>query len=316
MSDTMSEEIINIPKGFPAISFPVGNEFTRGRWELGKKLFYELGLSRDSSISCASCHKLELSFSDGKTVSEGIENRKVSRNSPSLANVAYQPYLLREGSVPTLEMQILVPIQEHAEFDFSMPEIVERLEKNKEYVQMAKNAYARDLDAFVITRAIATFERSLISGNSMYDKFFVQNFNSSIPSDIVKGKDLFFSERTNCSQCHSGFNFTSYSFENNGLYEVYSDLGKKRASGKDEDEALFKVPSLRNIKLTAPYMHDGSLVSLKEVIEHYNSGGQKHKHKSKLINPLQLTELEKSQLISFLNSLTDEQFISNKIFLP
>lgn len=305
---------IKIPEGFPEMVFSLDNFFTNDRWELGKKLFYEKGLSKDYSISCASCHQQALAFTDGLKKSEGIEKRLGSRNAPSLGNVGYHPYFLREGSVPTLEMQILVPIQEHVEFDFSMPEIVDRLSLSESYQKLAQKAYSRNFDAFVLTRAIACFERSLISGNSIYDKHFIQKTNDAISMNVVKGKDLFFSERTNCSQCHNGFNFTNYSFENNGLYDQYIDLGKQRATGKAEDNALFKVPSLRNVALTAPYMHDGSLLTLSEVIEHYNSGGKAHPHKNPLIKKLDLTAQEKIELKAFLESLTDQEFINNKYF--
>jgi cytochrome c peroxidase len=126
--------------------------------------------------------------------------------------------------------------------------------------------------------------------------------------------NLFFSEKTNCSNCHSDFNFSNYTFENNGLYEEYEDVGRFRLTGEESDIALFKTPSLRNIELTAPYMHDGSMNSLEEVIDHYNSGGRIHPHKNQLIQPLHLTEFEKTDLVHFLKSLTDETFINNKLF--
>ena len=125
---------------------------------------------------------------------------------------------------------------------------------------------------------------------------------------------LFFSDRLSCTTCHSGFNFTNYSFENNGLYVEYADPGRFRLTGDTIDEALFKVPTLRNIEVTAPYMHDGSIFSLEEVVEHYNSGGNNHMHKSQLVKPLQLTTAEKEELVAFLKSLTDYDFLTNPKF--
>lgn len=303
---------IELPKGFPAIPFPADNGFTQKRWELGKQLFYDPILSSDSTISCATCHKPELAFSDDVAFSNGVKERSGTRNSPSLANVAYHPYFTREGGVPTLEMQILVPIQEHNEFDFNIVLITERLLRNKHYVTLSQEAYNRPPDHFVTTRALATFERSLISGNSSYDYFTFQNQPTALTEQEKKGMDLFFSEKTNCSKCHSGFNFTNYDFENNGLYEVYADIGRKRLTNEEKDLALFKIPSLRNVALTSPYMHDGSIKTLEEVIEHYNTGGKTNTQKSNLIKPLQLSQAEKEQLVAFLKSLTDYEFINNK----
>ena len=309
------EMILVIPEGFPEPDFPIGNEFTKARWELGKKLFYDPVLSRDSSISCASCHLANNAFSDVVDFSLGVEETIGNRNSPTLANVAYHPYYTREGGIPTLEMQILVPIQEHNEFDFNVVLIVEKLQKDATYQQMSRAAYDRDgMDAFVLTRAISTFERSLLSGNSRYDQYFFQNKNNVLTDSEIRGLDLFFGEKTGCSNCHNDFNFTNYAFENNGLYETYPDPGRFRLTSDETDRAKFKVPTLRNIELTAPYMHDGSMSSLEEIILHYESGGKNHPNKSDLLQPFSLTETERDELILFLKTLTDESFINNPLF--
>ncbi len=309
-------ELMETPIGFPEPIAPEGNEFTQARWELGKKLFFDNVLSADNSVSCASCHHPELAFSDDTAISLGVENREGTRNVPTLANVAYHPYFTREGGVPTLEMQILVPIQEHNEFDFNILLIADRLSQDSAYVRMAREAYDREPDAFVITRALACFERSLLSGYSWYDQFTHHNKTDALTDAQIRGMNLFFSERTNCANCHSDFNFTNYAFENNGLYEDYEDEGRFRLTGEESDRALFKVPTLRNVEITAPYMHDGSLATLEEVINHYNSGGKNHLHKSELIRPLNLSTSEKEDLIQFLKSLTDEHFINNSLFSP
>ena len=306
--------LMEIPAGFPAIEFPADNAFTEERWKLGKELFFDPIMSVDSSISCASCHLPQLAFSDDKALSIGVENRIGRRNAPTLANVAYHPYFTREGGVPTLEMQVLVPIQEHDEFDFNIVLLAEKIKQDSAYVKMSQRAYNRVPDPFVITRAIACFERSLLSGNSSYDSYVKKGIETALSDAAIRGMNLFFSDKTNCSQCHSGFNFTNYAFENNGLYENYEDEGRHRLTGKAEDIALFKVPSLRNIGLTAPYMHDGSLLNLEEVVTHYNRGGVEHPHKSELIQTLNLSREEQEDLVSFLNALTDETFINNPIF--
>ncbi len=308
--------LMEIPAGFPEMVFPEGNEFTQARWELGKKLFYDPVLSLDSSLSCGSCHKQQQAFADDVAFSDGVLGRAGVRNSPSLANIGYHPYFTREGGLKTLEMQILVPIQEHNEFGFNIVLIADRLKRDSLYVQMSREAYDREPDPFVITRAISTFERSLISGKSAYDRFAFQEDERALNREEKAGMELFFSEKLACASCHSGFNFSNYAFENNGLYEHYPDPGRFRLTGDPADSARFKVPSLRNIALTAPYMHDGSLESLEAVIDHYQSGGKAHPQKSEKIQPFSLSEKEKQQLIAFLHSLTDFEFIDNELFNP
>lgn len=307
--------LMEIPRGFPEVTFPADNEFSLARWQLGKKLFYDPVMSVDSSISCASCHRADLAFSDNIDFSLGVQDRLGIRNAPSLANVAYHPYFTREGGVPTLEMQVLIPIQEHIEFDFNIVLLAERLNSDTIYLQMAQQAYERVPDPFVITRALACFERSLLSGYSAYDQFEQYGLEEALSTKARRGMDLFFGPRTNCSTCHSGFNFTNYAFENNGLFEQYADEGRFRLTGKEEDRGLFKVPSLRNVALTAPYMHDGSIPTLEEVVEHYRCGGQPHPNKNKLLQALDLNDTEKNDLIEFLKSLTDETFTTHPLFI-
>lgn len=305
-------QIMEVPQGFPLVEHPEGNEYTLERWELGKKLFYDPILSKDGSISCASCHDPALAFSDDKSISIGAGGLLGTRNAPSLANVAYHPYYTREGGLPTLEMQILVPIQEHNEFNNNIVLIADTLAKISNYVQMAKAAYDQEPNAFVITRALSQFERSMISGQSVYDQEYNYGIEGSMSEAALRGKALFDSDRTSCSSCHSGFNFSNYSFQNNGLYDEYPDNGRERLTQDPSDKALFKVPSLRNVAITGPYMHDGSIAILAEVIEHYNSGGTAHANKNSLIQPLNLLETESSDLLAFLESLTDQNFITNK----
>ena len=307
------EPLLAVPEGFPVPVFPEGNELTPERWALGKRLFFDPIMSSDGTVSCASCHLPELAFTDGKQVSAGVEGRPGNRNAPTLANLAYHPYFTREGGVPTLEMQILVPIQEHDEFDTNILDIAEWLNADSSYVQQSQAAYGRVPDAFVITRSIACFERTILSGNTPYDQF-LNGKKSALSSAEKRGMDLFFSDRTNCSKCHGGFNLTNYAFENNGLYEDYADPGRFRLTGKEADRALFKVQTLRNVGVTAPYMHDGSLPTLAAVVEHYNSGGKNHPHRSQLVKPLNLTNQEKTDLIAFLNALTDLDFLDNPKF--
>lgn len=305
---------MEVPIGFPEINQPEDNLFTYERWVLGKKLFFDPVMSLDNSISCSSCHNPSLAFSDSLSFSLGVDQRIGTRNASTLTNIGYNPYFTSEGGVPTLEMQVLVPIQEHNEFDFNIVDLAERLSDDPEYIEMSLEAYNRVPDPFVITRAIACYERSLLSGNSPYDKYVSLGNLDALTNSQLRGMDLFFSDKTNCFKCHDDFNFTNYEFENNGLYEVYEDEGRFRLTGLEEDRALFKIPTLRNIELTAPYMHDGSMQTLEEVITHYNTGGKLYFNKSELITPLELTENEIQDLVSFLKSLTDTSFVNNTLF--
>ena len=304
------------PEGFPEIPFPEDNSFSDARWLLGRKLFYDPIMSVDSSISCASCHMAQFAFSDTLAMSLGTGKALGTRNASTLTNVAYSPYFTRDGGVPTLEMQILVPIQEHNEFNFNILLIAKRMQADTSYVRMSKEAYAKAPDHFVITRALGCFERTIISGNSPYDQFQFQKKTDALSKDELKGMNLFFSDRVGCKNCHNGFNFTDYSFKNNGLYISYKDSGRIRLTNEEADRAMFKVPTLRNAALTAPYMHDGSISTLEEVVEHYTSGGKPHKHKSEMLQPIDLNKEEKKQLVAFLNALTDKEFINRHEYKP
>ena len=288
---------------FPPIIHPEDNKPTQDRLELGEKLFFDPILSVDSSLSCASCHIPILAFSDSVKYSPGVFGRAGVRNAPSLTNIGYHPYFLREGSIKTLEMQVLVPIQEKNEFAHNIVDIADQLNQIPEYMDLSKKAYGNLPDSYVITRALAVFERTLISKNSRFDQFIEGKI--SLTKQEKFGFDLFMSNKTNCSSCHGGFNFTKYKITNNGLYENYKDEGRMRATHHNKDLALFKTPSLRNIELTSPYMHDGSMKTLEEVVEHYNSGGKNHVNKDEMIKPLNLSQKEKDALVSFLKSLTE-----------
>lgn len=311
----MDHQTIDAPSNyFPTIIQPNDNLFSQERFNLGKELFFEPLLSRDSSLSCGSCHLPQKAFSDTALLSKGFGGQSGTRNTPSILNVAYAPYFTFEGGVHSLEMQVLVPVQEAHEFNMNILEIIQRLEQIPSYQEQALKAYNRPIDAFVITRALAVYERTLVSNNSRYDQY-TQGFLSRLTALEKKGLDLFFSSKTNCSQCHEAPLFTNYNFENNGLYEVYDDPGRFRLTNDERDWGRFKVPSLRNVELTAPYMHDGSFNTLEEVVAHYNSGGFQYKEKSDLVQPLFLDNLEQEALVAFLKSLTDTNSWKNE-FIP
>jgi len=300
---------LQLPKGFPEPYIPEGNALTESRIELGKKLFFDTILSRDSTLSCASCHIPQFAFTDRRAKAIGIRQQEVSRNTPTLTNVAYQDKFLLDGLNPSLEAQVNIPIHEKKEFDFSIIIVAERMKKNPDYVRMSKQAYNSLPSPKVITNAIAAYERTLISGNSPYDKYTYHSDSTALSPSQKRGLELFYN-RLYCSECHGGFNFTKGDLTNNGLYLHYADSGRMRLFGNEIDRAIFKVPTLRNIAVTYPYMHDGSVSTLEEVVEHYAMGGMPHQNKSPIIQPFKLSNEEKKDLISFLHALTDSSFLS------
>lgn len=300
---------LSVPNGFAPVEFDSGNEYSNDRWLLGKALFYETRLSVDNTVSCATCHQPEYAFTDPQPTTPGAFNRPGHRNAPTLGNVGYHPYFLKEGGVPTLEMQVLVPIQEHNEFANNMVDLIAALKEIPFYDSLAIVAYDREMSPFVLTRALGIFERSIVTGNSAYDQW-VNGDSSALSKSELSGMELFFG-KAQCNQCHNGLDFTNYEIVNNGAFSTYPDSGLYRLTMMEEDWAKFKIPSLRNIALTAPYMHNGEISSLREVVDIYNKGGQGYKNQSSKIHPLALTESEKEDLISFLKSLTDYSFVND-----
>lgn len=286
------------------IPFPKDNPITAEKIAFGKRLFFDKRLSKNNDLSCATCHRPDKAFTDGLTKSIGTNGSVAMRNAPSLFNTAYSKSYMYDGEVKTLEQQVLVPIQDHLEMGTSMREVLQKLSKDPEYKSLARSIFNRELDAYVITRAISTYERTLVSRNSRFDKYR-KGEKHALNSNEIAGWKLF-SEKLYCIKCHSGPDFTNYNVVSNGLYIDYGlDQGRYRINGLEKEKGTFKIPSLRNVSLTAPYMHDGSVHTLKEVILHYSGGGAAHSNKSGIIKPFQLTKLEINQLESFLEALVD-----------
>ena len=294
------------PDHWPEMSHPEDNELDIDKWELGKRMFFDPQFSIDGSVSCASCHLPSNAFGSTTSTSIGAQGAPGTRNVPALSNVGFLPYFLREGGVPTLEMQALVPIQEENEFHHNIVAIADSLAKDETYRLACLEAYGQAPSPYVVTRALAAFQRGLVDGNSRYDQWLQGDKRALNPSEIA-GWDVFNS--VGCNQCHNGFLFTDHRFVNNGLYDVYQDPGLSLLTGQSQDVGKFKVPSLRNVGVTAPYMFDGSLATLDDVIDHYQSGGSSHPNKAAEIGPLSLTETQKENLKDFLNSLTDDSFL-------
>ena len=288
---------------------PKDNPTTPEKIELGRKLFFDKRLSIDETVSCATCHVPEFAFTDRKTTSVGIAGRTTLRNSPSILNSAFLKTVMYDAHLPSLEMQVIVPIQEHTEMGHNMKDLIKKLRNIPAYQEEAKKIFNRDFDAYVLTRSISAFERSLISLNSRYDQF-IRGKKSALNSNERAGMDLFLNT-LNCVHCHPPPYFTTFDAKNNGLYKEFGeDKGRFRIHLDSADIGKFKVPSLRNVELTFPYMHDGSLATLDEVLDHYIQGGKGNKLQDKLIQSFSLSTKEKEQLKAFLNSLTDTSYLS------
>lgn len=296
-----SSDLLSELATWPQMEFPTDNEPDAQKIGLGERLFFDPIVSIDSSISCASCHKEVYGFADDVAISPGVEDRLGKRNSPSLWNVGYQPYFMREGGVPTLEMQVLVPVQEHSEMAFNMVLLAQRLNANTAYKNDFLEAFGDSASAFTITRALAQYERTLIQEPTSFDEY-VRGDNGALSIAAKKGFELFYG-KAGCDHCHSGPLMTNFGFNNNGTQIGPDDYGRAELTLDSADFYLFKVPSLRKVALTAPYMHDGSLASLRDVLEQYNQGGVGHDYTSDGIEPLNLNESELVALEEFLSSL-------------
>lgn len=317
VADYQDEPVrLKIPYKFPTIQFPEDNQPTKLRIQLGRILFYDNRLSTNHDMNCGSCHILSAAFTDGKKISQGRMGHEGKRNAPTLANIAWMPRLMMEGGVPSLEAQALAPLHDSLEMGFNMMVYVDELNRDEELRSMAKAAYGRDsIDPYVITRALAAFQRTFISGDSRFDRYR-SGYKNEMNDDEMAGMTLFFSDKTHCGDCHTMPFFTDFEYYNIGLDEEYIDHGKERATHLTEDIGKFKTPTLRSIELTGPYMHDGRMNTLEEVVSFFNSGGAHHPNKNDKIHPLNLTDEEQKQLVSFMKTLTDWNFVQQEALLP
>ena len=310
-----------IPDRFPNINLPPDNPMTEDGVILGRRLFLDPILSADSSMSCASCHHSELSFTDANAVSRGIDGKAGRRSAMSLVNVAfYKEGLFWDGRAKTLEDQALIPVEDSVELHNSWDNVVEKLKAHSDYPVYFRKAFGinniEEIDKFLVAKAIAQFERTLMSSNSKFDR--VLSGKATFTEEEQAGYDIFFDASSElpdseCGHCHNAPLMTTNEYLNNGITLAettgdFPDSGLGAVTGNPFDNGKFRVPSLRNIELTAPYMHDGRFQTLDAVIDHYNSGGQYGPNVSPLIRPLNLTEVHKRQLIAFLKTLTDRKF--------
>lgn len=292
----------NRPKEVP---FPKDNLFTKEKAELGKKLFFDPRLSRSKVMSCATCHNPSFSWTDRKSKTVGDYHKEATRHTPTLLNLAWGKSFSLDGRSVSLEEQALSPIESPSEMGLPLSSMIEDLSEINSYFEEFKKVFPKDknpLNEKNVAKAIATFERTIISEQAPFDKWILGNENA-ISEEAKKGFMLF-NGKANCSICHTGWNFTDGKFYDIGIKT--DDIGRGAISGNKKNYFAFKTPTLRNIDQRFPYMHNGSIFTLSEVIDHYNKDFQRRKTVSDKIHALSLTTQEKSELIAFLKTLTSK----------
>jgi len=340
---------LSLPAHFPEPIIPDDNPLNKSKVELGRFLFFDKNLSVNQTTSCATCHLPEKSFTDGRGQALGALHDRHPRSSMSLANIAYAASLnWADPFTDDLERQLLVPLFSEEPVEMGMvgleDKIIEYLKASKPYTKLFKQSFSdQEISIDNLAKALASFQRTLISGNAPYDQYLLGD-DHALSDSALRGMEIFFSEKVECFHCHGGFNFSdssshsgeqnvSKTFHNNGLYNIDGkgaypepNTGTFSITQNSNDMGHFKAPSLRNIALTAPYMHDGSIVSLDKVLDHYAAGGRKIEEgekqgdgsKNPLKNPFikgfELTEQEREDLLAFMHSLTDDDFITNPAF--
>lgn len=324
-----------IPAWLPPPPVPADNPMTVEKVELGRHLFYDARLSADGTIACASCHLQERAFTDGRPTSVGIHGTVGSRNAPGLGNVGYLPTLTWDNPlVDSLEFHALIPLFGEAPEEMGNAgqeaALFARLAADSYYEQAVPGAFPErpEISLFTITRALAAFQRTLVSARSAYDRFKYEGDRTALSAAALRGEALFFDHRMECYHCHLGFNFTNNlvtsrsafpetSFHNTGLGV---GGGLAAFTHRPQDEGRFRTPSLRNVAVTAPYMHDGRFATLEEVIRHYAAGGAAalsgppDPRRDPLMIGFRVTDDEIADLIAFLESLTDEAFLADPAF--
>lgn len=323
---------LKIPSHFPDMEIPFDNPMTVEGVSLGRKLFYEKRLSGDNSISCATCHAPANAFSDPNQFSTGIDGIQGNRNSMALINLGWNSFFFWDGRAKSLEEQIIQPVINPIEMHDTWKNVVDKLKNDNQYKDMFFRAFSSsEIDSVKAAKAIAQFIRTMISGSSKYDVMYKyenglplsdeeMSLYTTVTASEIAGYDLFKSlNGADCFHCHNGPLMQVEKFSNNGLDVTFIDNGRGLITGNPSDNGKFKVPTLRNIAFSAPYMHDGRFATLDDVIDHYSHGIQM----SSTIDPLiefasqggtQLDPQEKSLLKQFLLTLSDESFINNPDF--
>lgn len=291
---------LDVPLGLPAMDIPKDNPLTAEKIELGKQLYFDSRLSSDNTVSCASCHDPKKGWSNGDRFASGVRGQKGGRNSPTIINAGYQYFQFWDGRAAHVEGQALGPIQNPIEMEMKLEDLVERLNAIEGYREQFQQVFGTDVTEENIAKAIAAFERTVLSGNAPFDRYKAGD-EDVLSEAAQRGMDVFFN-KAHCSACHAGPNFTDGAFHNIGvgIDDEEPDLGRHVISGLGGDKGSFKTPTLREIARTAPYMHDGRFATLEEVVEYYNKGGTPNPQLDEEIFPLKLTDQQKADLIAFL----------------
>jgi cytochrome c peroxidase len=300
---------VRVPLGLLPITWPSDNPYSADKVELGRLLFFDPRLSKDDSISCASCHSPEHAFTDGQPNSKGMAGQRGNRSAPTTLNRAYSLAQFWDGRAASLEDQAKGPMANPIEMAHTHDGVVSKLNMIVGYRARFEKVFGSpEVNIDQVAQAIATFERTLLSGNSPYDRYKAGQKAALTPSQI-RGLDIFVN-KAKCDQCHEGINFTSNSYHNLGvgMDRPNPDPGRSEVTKDPRDLGAFKTPTLRDIARTAPYMHDGSIKTLEEVVEFYDKGGTPNPNLDQKMKPLKLTEQDKKDLVAFLKALNGESW--------
>lgn len=308
---------IKAPLGLPPVPIPADNPPTAETIALGRRLYYDAGLSIDGTVSCATCHSPTMGFTDDKPVSNGVQNKTGTRSAPTVINSAYNELQFWDGRAPSLEKQAEGPITNPVEMAHSLPGVVDHLQRDASYRAQFKQAWGSDqITIDMVTKSIGSFERTVLSGSSPFDRFYYGGDKKALSASAQRGLKVFQNpKRGNCAVCHNIDKkyamFCDNKFHNIGIGAdtrgEFADTGRYSQTKVDTDMGRFKTPTLRNVAQTAPYMHDGSMPDLKAAIDHYIGGGNSNPHLDKEIHVLDfLSGQEREDLLEFLKSLTGE----------
>ena len=286
---------------------PDDNPLTPAKVALGRMLFFDSLLSEDQSLACATCHDPGRAFTDGRPVSVGVFGRRGTRNVPTLVNRTYGASFFWDGRITTLEEQVLQPIQDPKEMDITVGEVVVRLEGDRDYSDLFRAAFGREVNDGDLAKTLASYVRTILSGDGPIDRY-LNGDRDALTQRQRQGLDLF-RRKGGCTACHLGPTLSDEQFHNTGVAWSdgdWLDDGRFGVTGERTDRGRFKTPTLREIARTAPYMHDGSITTLEDVVEFYDRGGNSNPHLDPAIRPLRLTADEKRALLDFLGSLSSE----------
>jgi cytochrome c peroxidase len=291
---------IKAPLGLKPVRVHKDNPLTKDKIELGKQLFFDKRLSRDNTVSCASCHDPQKGWSNGERFATGIGGQIGGRSAPTIINSGYQMLQFWDGRAEELEGQALGPIQNSIEMDMKLPELEAKLNKIQGYRQQFQKVFGSEVTSDGVAKAIAAFERTIISGNTPFDRFQAGD-KACLSEPAQRGMKIFFNKAF-CSACHAGANFTDGAFHNVGvgMEQKKPDIGREELSKQLGDRGSFKTPTLREISRTAPYMHDGRFKTLEEVVDYYSGGGHPNPQLDEEIFPLKLNDQDKKDLVTFL----------------